>query len=155
MIKEEIIERVVKETKQIWTCDICGSHASATCENCKKDLCSRHIHYGDDSGDYPDKFCPECHRRYLHFKEIESGYNKQIDEEYERIMKGKTIPTLVSVIEQTIIKKLKNVINNLGTLGTLSHDMYNCGVVDGLQRAINIASNFEEKQNECKTNIHL
>jgi hypothetical protein len=89
MLKEEVVTRVVKETKKMWTCDVCGEKAHATCSYCKKDICSKHSNDEDGSSDYPDRFCNECYKKYRYFKDkVEPIYDKQLEQEYERIMKG-------------------------------------------------------------------
>jgi hypothetical protein len=88
MIKEEKVQRIVTETKKIWTCDICGNAACTKCLNCKKDICVNHTHEEDGSLDYPDYFCPECYKKYRIFKDfIEPKYQKMLEQEYETTMR--------------------------------------------------------------------
>ena len=89
MIKEEQIQRIITETKKIWTCDICGQKAHTHCSNCEKDLCKNHSNWEDNGGDYPAYFCPDCYKKYRYFTDvIEPKLNKQYEEEYEKVMRN-------------------------------------------------------------------
>ena len=100
MIKEEIIERVVKETKITLYCDViniltenepCGRIAKRKCQNCGIHICNAHSKEEDNSGDYPSYFCSKCYPKYRHWKDdIEPMFEKQMEEEYERIMRNTT-----------------------------------------------------------------
>ena len=88
----EINEKIIKENIVTYTCDICGytsnhSDRCKVCSNCKKDLCNNHSHDEDSIGDYPEYFCPECYKRYRHYKDyVERKYEQILDNLYTKIM---------------------------------------------------------------------
>jgi hypothetical protein len=76
-----------KSKKMVAYCDFCEKEARYICSSCSRDLCRytldqkvSHSHYDpDDSGDYPDRYCPICYE--FKYKKFRGDYMSIIEEQ--------------------------------------------------------------------------
>mgnify|MGYP001164756707 CR=1 FL=1 len=60
------LHTVPSSKRKVYYCDVCSlsgkkHQAINSCNVCGKDLCREHTNFDpDDSGDYPEKWCPSC-----------------------------------------------------------------------------------------------